>query len=417
MVIGTLGISSLVLVADHPYSRGWNDPENVHDAPIPGFVGPEGQGVVGGGNYVNPLFATWVDSVVEYHRADQDTSFSKLADVVGPVTGDHFKVVSLGELDQAGLDAGDLPGRITLRLERPLMRLPGADLVVFENAFSYSANSAFIELAYVEVSSDGTHFARFPSHYLGESPMGPWAHQDPRKIFNLAGKHINSYGQSWGTPFDFNDLIDHPLVESGQVDLDRIEYVRIVDIPGSGVFQDSEGNAIYDPWPTFGSGGFDLEAVGGISVAKTFAEWYEERFPDRPVESLPAEVQNQVRQDYWFALPSGYADLKRPSVLKESTGSGGRQVFRWVRDLRHSEGEWQIQVSEDLADWEVILVSADRGREWVWQNDADLTWELTDESLSLIRSVGVLRGYALKLRETSAFPATLFYRIVWQTEE
>ena len=47
----------------------------------------------------------------------------------------------------------------------------------------------------------------------------------------------------------------------------------LVDIPGTGQFFDSTGWPIYDPSVTEGSGGFDLEAVGAISVPMTFAAW------------------------------------------------------------------------------------------------------------------------------------------------
>ena len=84
-------------------------------------------------------------------------------------------------------------------------------------------------------------------------------------MYNLAGKHVNAYGNSWGTPFDLENLADDPLVIGGQVNLDEINFARIVDIPGSGDFLDSSGDPIYDAWHTWGSGGVDLEAVGVIN--------------------------------------------------------------------------------------------------------------------------------------------------------
>jgi hypothetical protein len=42
-------------------------------------------------------------------------------------------------------------------------------------------------------------------------------------------------------------------------------YVRIVDIKGNGSAKDSSNRPIYDPYPTSGSAGFDLEAVGVIN--------------------------------------------------------------------------------------------------------------------------------------------------------
>ena len=38
--------------------------------------------------------------------------------------------------------------------------------------------------------------------------------------------------------------------------------VRIVDVVGDGFSLDSSGGVIYDPYPTSGSAGFDLDAVG-----------------------------------------------------------------------------------------------------------------------------------------------------------
>ena len=61
-------------------------------------------------------------------------------------------------------------------------------------------------------------------------------------------------------------------MESGWVDLARIQYVRIVDVVGAGDVLDSFGAPIYDPTPTFGSGGFDLEAVGVLNAAATATE-------------------------------------------------------------------------------------------------------------------------------------------------
>jgi hypothetical protein len=123
-------------------------------------------------------------------------------------------------------------------------------------------------LGYVEVSTDGVHYARFPSHYLnypgGAGLPGNIAYltQDVSNVYNLAGKHANAYGISWGTPFNLDDLASDPLVLSGDVDLNLINYVKIVDIPGNGTFTDAYGNGIYDAWVTWGSGGMDFEALG-----------------------------------------------------------------------------------------------------------------------------------------------------------
>jgi hypothetical protein len=118
----------------------------------------------------------------------------------------------------------------------------------------------------MEVSTDGVNFARFDSVSLTPGPVGGYGTIDPTDVHNLVGKHVNAYGNSWGTGFDLDDLLDNSLVLAGLVDLNEINYVKIVDIPGSGDFIDSLGNPIYDAWVTWGSGGVDLEAVGAINV-------------------------------------------------------------------------------------------------------------------------------------------------------
>ena len=48
--------------------------------------------------------------------------------------------------------------------------------------------------------------------------------------------------RGYGTPFDLSDLLSDPLVLSGAVDLNNIQYVKLVDIPGNGSFLDSQGH-------------------------------------------------------------------------------------------------------------------------------------------------------------------------------
>jgi len=79
----------------------------------------------------------------------------------------------------------------------------------------------------------------------------------------LAGK----YRVGFGGPFDLALLRYRPLVQAGHVDLSRITHVRLVDVVGDGATVDSFGHPIYDPYPTVGSGGFDLEAIGVLHAA------------------------------------------------------------------------------------------------------------------------------------------------------
>ena len=280
------------------YSQGWNDPTNIWDAPVPGFTGPDGEGKARvadgfGGfenerNSVNPIFFGWARGWSGYVRADGQTAFSDPSLALGPVTGDEFDVLSLGDLTAAQITAGMPVGKVTLHVTdtlhpAPIRNLPGADFVVFENGVVSESGTGgagvggvFGELAYVEVSSDGLSFARFPSISLTTGSVPSYGTLDPTKIFNLAGKHVNAGANCWGTPFDLAALANHPLVTAGTLDLNNVRYVRIVDIPGNGSFLDSAApvpHPIYDPWHTFGSGGFDLEAIGVISAAMTFDAW------------------------------------------------------------------------------------------------------------------------------------------------
>ena len=75
-------------------------------------------------------------------------------------------------------------GRITLTFSGVIYNGPGFDFAVFENGFS----DTFLELAWVEVSSDGTHFFRFPGFSLTPSAVGSFGTLDPTNIEGLAGK-------------------------------------------------------------------------------------------------------------------------------------------------------------------------------------------------------------------------------------
>ncbi|KAF0129665.1 MAG: cell surface protein [Bacteroidetes bacterium] len=151
-------------------------------------------------------------------------------------------------------------GRITLGFEKSIQNGSGPDFAVFENSFS----DDFLELAHVEVSSDGVNYARFPSASLTPSDVqvNGFGILQATSIHNLAGKYMAFFG----TPFDLDDINDE------LVNIDSINYIRIVDVigcidPATGTFDGSD-RMINDPWPTpFPSSGFDLDAVGVIHEA------------------------------------------------------------------------------------------------------------------------------------------------------
>lgn len=266
MVFGTL-IGAAGAAQAGPYSLGAADPTNAYDPPIAGMVGPLGEGKTGTGQSVNPVFKAWASTVIDYSPSPQSiqAQWTDSSKFLGPVTGDNFDIVSLGDLDATMIANGDDPGQITVGFDAPIWNGPGADFAVFENSFGSGAG-VFAELANVEVSSNGTDFARFPSVDLTSGPVGAYGTIDPTNVYNLSGKHVNAYGNTWGTPFNLDDLTTHSLVLSGDLDLNAVTQIRLVDVPGDGTFKDSLGNSIYDAWVTWGSGGSDLDALGVINV-------------------------------------------------------------------------------------------------------------------------------------------------------
>lgn len=183
---------------------------------------------------------------------------------------DPSKVMSLGD-----------GGYITLTFDFPIWNGPGPDFAVFENSF----NTTFLELGFVEVSTNGSDFFRFPTVSL--TPLTSQIDQtdpdsdavDPTNIDGFAGK----YRAGLGTPFDLQRLVGiSPLL-----DVNDVRYVRVRDVIGNidtdfgaGTFStDSattysffglsypQNHVVNDPWPTdFNTGGFDLDAIAALNV-------------------------------------------------------------------------------------------------------------------------------------------------------
>ncbi len=264
-----------------PYSHWYGDTRpGIPDAGIAGFVGPHGDGKANlnganPDNYVNPIFKGWATGWQNYLPSPGvDAGWQTPGEALGAVTGNNMDIVSLGDLNQTQINAwladptnNPGPGEITFTFANLIYNGAGADFAAFENGFEQTGSLFFAELGYVEVSTDGINFARFDSDYqAATAPVGPYGVIDSTYAYNLVGKHANAYEESWGTPFDLETLADDPLVLGGSVDLDDINYVKIIDIPGSGDFLDDNGNDIYDAWVTWGSGGVDFEALGVINA-------------------------------------------------------------------------------------------------------------------------------------------------------
>ncbi len=203
----------------------------------------------------------WATGVADYTPGTElDAQWMDTSNALGQANGTSTDIVSLGR-----------GGAITLTFDNPVYNGDGYDFAIFENGFSDN----FLELAWVEVSSDGFNFFRIPGFSLTADSVGAFGSIDPTNIDGLAGK----YRQGFGTPFDLG-IFDNVA----GIDTNNINFIRILDIIGDGsevdyfpstvtidgVVYDTGGpNPIYDPMPTFGSAGFDLDAIAVLNMATT----------------------------------------------------------------------------------------------------------------------------------------------------
>ena len=204
----------------------------------------------------SPLYVAWATGITVERgfvnitnpnvtaNGSNKASFGQPSDAIGYPDGG---VVSLGDA-----------GYAILTFASPIYDGEGFDFAVFENG-----GPSFLELAVVEVSSDGQNFFRFPAHSQTQTITQLGSFQTPSATYlnNIAGK----YSAQYGTPFDISELEDNVLL-----DKDHITHVKVIDVVGSidpaYATLDSFGNAINDSHPTpFNSCGFDLQAVGVIN--------------------------------------------------------------------------------------------------------------------------------------------------------
>ena len=201
--------------------------------------------------YSNPAILGWATGCTitrGYQDIANPTSYADYgtdSDGIGPSSESTTDgVVSLGD-----------GGIAVLTFDMPITDGEGYDFAVFEN----SLNHTFLEMAFVEVSSDGVHYYRFPSvsNTQNATQITNGGAVDPRKVHNLAGKYI----VGWGTPFDLAELAGY-----SNLDIDNITHVRLVDVVGcidpQYATSDKNGHIINDPYSTpWGSSGFDLSGV------------------------------------------------------------------------------------------------------------------------------------------------------------
>lgn len=213
--------------------------------------------------------ALFKDSAIFIAWGTQCTVMRGFQDIAIPALGyaeagdDTLMLGKAGDNGTVSLGDG---GSAIVTFTHPIRNGEGFDFAVFENAFE----DRFLELAFVEVSSNGVDYVRFPAQSLmqTDTQIGPFdAVGDATKLHNLAGK----YRQNYGTPFDLEELAGNPILN-----LQAITHVKIIDVVGSLQPQyaryDSKNNPINDPYPTaFINGGFDIDAIGIIHENTTTA--------------------------------------------------------------------------------------------------------------------------------------------------
>jgi hypothetical protein len=184
---------------------------------------------------------------------------------------------AIGQASTNGVVSLGDGGIATLTFNPPISDGNGFDFAIFENTFLDS----FLELAFVEVSTDSQSWARFPNESLTQTKTqtASFGYTQPTKIHNLAGKYRHPYG----TPFDLQDV-----AMMSNIQINDIRYVRIIDVVGSidtpYAQRDSKNRIINDPWPTpFASSGFDLDAVGVIHQLATNVNENDPNPPKRPM--------------------------------------------------------------------------------------------------------------------------------------
>lgn len=207
----------------------------------------------------------WAAAVIEYRKGKDLTSFTDPERVLGHWFAHRSETVTDPVYDVVSLGNG---GSLTVEWEVPAANGPGPDFAVFENGMSANENSVFAELAFVEVSSNGVDFERFDAVSKGTVPIPDGGQIAADSVYGLAGAKPLGYG----TLFDLDELAGRESVADGRLDLNRVRYLRLIDIPGCGAgtdgyeaAYDAFGNVIYDAFKTYGSAGFDAACTAVLN--------------------------------------------------------------------------------------------------------------------------------------------------------
>ena len=290
----------------------------------------------------DPRFSIWASTatvnrgLVDIAYPDEgSTTYGSAVVATGPAdatANSPYPVVSLGD-----------GGSAELSFTIPFGDVPGPDFAVFENGFS----SGFLELAYVEVSSDGVSFYRFPATSL--TPVSPNLGQgsavDPTNVRNLAGKYVAGLG----TPFDLAELrLLYPAL-----DTQRIIRVRVIDAIGTNdpvlASRDAGGRIVADPYPTpYTTGGFDLDAVGAFqATTTTYASW----LADQRIVNTAVNTAVNADPDH-NGVQNGIEYL---------TGTGWVEITGTTLHFSHlsyrTGGNLKLEASADCREWTTLAVS------------------------------------------------------------
>lgn len=255
-----------------------------------------------------PSFATSVSNYQPGPGVTSGVGFG-IASRILCAPGGFSDVVSLG-----------VGGTVTVSFPSPIVDGPGADFALWENGFEFGGLT-FGELAYVEVSTDGVTFARFPVRYFGPGvPLGPFDGLPAGCVEGLAGLGILQLPAaiagfadpcvSGGDAFDLEVLSPHPLVTSGTVLLSAINFVRLVDVVGDGSEVDQMGTPIFDP--TNATASSDWDAIVAINTVAN-------QNPGRPLVEVSFDATMRTLS-LSVSDPDGIQTVDWPTLLVTANG-------------------------------------------------------------------------------------------------
>jgi hypothetical protein len=306
-------------------------------APLPG-----NEGIISS----SPLFHDWASGCTVY-RGWKDIANKGLGQ---PTVGSVSDVY--GQPGSSLLSLGD-SGVAVVTFNHSIFNGAGPDFAVFENAFANPVNDtmAYLELAFVEVSSDGVTFVRFPasSNMQDTTQIDNFTYADARFYHNLAGKYVAGYG----TPFDLEELKGTP-----GLDVNNITHVRIVDVIGTidelYASHDKDGHIINDPYPSaFPSGGFDLNGIGVINsnqpptaIHESLNELQVKVYPNPASEVINILSENKGPLQYRLTDISG-REISEGELLKNTSINISKQVTGlYLLHISNNEAHSIIKISK-----------------------------------------------------------------------